>query len=129
MKPRPSGWIVALIVVALATACEDDLTGIEGSCIALVNVHGVGFGESAAGPLDPASVASEPYLTVTRNTGCLDQGEPADPWMHGESNFLEPGTTLHAIEGFDPAERLAVYYELVDEWQALEPRVVDHPDP
>lgn len=129
MKPRPSGWIVALIVVALATACEDDLTGIEGLCINLVNVHGVGFGESSAGPLDPASVSSEPYLTVTLNTGCLDQGEPVDPWMHGESNFLEPGTTLHTIEGFDPAERLAVYYELIDEWQVLEPRVVDHPEP
>lgn len=121
MKPLESGWIVALFVVALATACADVPTGIEGLCIKLVNVHGVAFGESSASPPDPASVSSEPYLTVTRNTGCLDQGEPADPWMHGESNFLEPGTTLHEIEGVDPTERLAFYDEFMQEWQAMEP--------
>ena len=123
MKPPRRRWFIVttLAAVALAAACSDSATGLEGMCLAAVNVDGVIFVESAADPPDPTSASSAPYLTVTRNTGCLDQGEPSDPLMHAESNFLEPGTTLHTIDGFDPTERLAVYYELIDEWLPLAP--------
>ena len=102
------------------TACGSP-TSTEGTCIAVVNVDGVFYGDAPDPRPTPAEVSSEPYLEITRNTGCLDQGEQADPLGHGESNFLEVGTTLHRIEGYEPGERLAHWAPVIGEWLALSP--------
>ena len=120
MNTRGFAWLAAVALVPLV-GCGDDATGPEALCLAVVNVEGVIFAEVAGGPVAPELVSSEPVLTVTRNTGCLDMGQPSEPLASGESNYLEVGTTLHAIEGFDPTERLAVYSELIDEWTPIGP--------
>jgi len=58
---------------------------------------------------------------VTRNTGCLDTGQPADPLAPGESNFLDAGTALHRVSGFATTERLAYWAPVVSEWLAVSP--------
>lgn len=119
-----SGVRTVLAAVALGAAlaaCDEGPVGAEGTCVAAVNIEGVTFTSSGA-PAPPSNaVASTPYLTITRNTGCLDQGQPADPLAHGESNFLEVGTTLHTVEGYDATERLVYWSDVVDEWLVLEP--------
>ncbi|MBR9991150.1 MAG: hypothetical protein KFH98_15420, partial [Gemmatimonadetes bacterium] len=74
-----------------------------------------------AGYADPSAVSPEPYLTISRNTGCLDQGQPGGDLAHGESNFLAVGTTLHRIAGSEPHEALAVWRPLIEEWEVLRP--------
>jgi hypothetical protein len=69
----------------------------------------------------PQADVSDVVLHVTRNTGCLDQGQPADPLAHGESNFLDAGTVLHRVVGFEPEQRLAHWAPLVGEWLVLAP--------
>lgn len=113
--------LAALGTIAAVAACDDSPTRADGSCVAVVNVHGVFFGSNGPPAVDPETVSSEAFLTVTRSTECLDQGETSDPLAHGESNFLPVGTTLHAIEGYGPEERLAVWSGLVAEWRVLAP--------
>jgi hypothetical protein len=119
MKSKTFGIAVITAVSMLAVACGGDPTGADGSCFAVVSINGAFFTPTQPAPAQER-VSTNVFLTVTRNTGCLDQGEPADPLAHGESNFLEAGTTLHTIEGFDSSERLAHYSEEIQEWLALE---------
>ena len=110
----------ALLVVF--AACSDAVTNADASCVAGVNVDGVMF-RPVGGPgyADPAAVSAEPYLTISRYTGCLDEGQPGGDLAHGEANFLTVGTTLHRIAGFEPHEALAVWYPLIGEWEILRP--------
>lgn len=119
MKSQTFAIAVLTVVSMFTIACGGDPTGADGSCFAVVRVNGAFFTPTQPAP-DRESVSTDVFLTVTRNTGCLDQGEPADPLVHGESNFLEAGTTLHTIKGFDPSERLAFYSDVIEEWLALE---------
>ncbi len=105
-----------LAVAVGAVACGSSLTDLDGTCVAVVNIDGV-FLTSEGGVLPADSVGDE-HLSITRNTGCLDQGQPADPLGPGESNFLEVGTALHRIPGFAHTERLA-YRIGTGEWLTL----------
>lgn len=109
----------ALLLVGLA-GCDDPIA-VNGLCVAVVNVDDVMFLQASEESPATAAVSSDIYLTVTRNTGCLDQGEQAEPLSHGESNFLPVGTTLHQIEGFAPEARLAYWSSELEEWQVLAP--------
>lgn len=99
-------------------ACGGSGTDVEGTCIAVVNVNGVFMTPSGAS-IPPDSV-SDAYVSITRNTGCLDQGEPSSPLLHAESNFLAVGVSLHRVLGFEPDERLAVQRP-TGEWDVLVP--------
>lgn len=113
------GAIRALFLLAVtvgAVACGSSLTDLDGTCVAVVNVDGV-FLTTEGGVLPADSVGDE-HLSITRNTGCLDEGQPADPLGSGESNFLEVGTALHRVPGFAPIERLA-YRIGTGEWLTL----------
>lgn len=110
-----------LMLVITLFGCGDSATGPEASCIAVVNIDGVFYGPDDADAADPTAVATEPYLEITRNTGCLDEGQVEDPLAHGESNFLPVGTELHTIDGFDASERLAWWNDTLDEWSVLRP--------
>ncbi len=108
--------VLGLLVAAAAGACGQSPTDVEGTCVAVVNVDGVFMGTESG--VVPADSVGDEYLTITRNTGCLDQGQPADPLAPGESNFLEVGTALHRVPGFGPTERLAYRID-TGEWLAV----------
>ena len=101
------------------SAC-DNPTELEGSCLAVVNVQGVFFTLAEASATSE-EISEAPYLTITRNTGCLDQGQVARELAHGESNFLAVGSTLHTVAGFEASEGLAYYAPVVEEWVVLVP--------
>jgi hypothetical protein len=109
---------VLLFCAAIAAACGESPSeiDIEGTCIAVANVDGVMM-TTANGVLAADSVGAQ-YLSVTRRTGCLDQGQPSQPLAPGESNFLEVGTALHRVPGFGATERLA-YQIFTGEWLTL----------
>lgn len=111
----------ALLVVF--ASCSDPVATDDASCIAAVNVDGVMFHPvgGPAGYADPSAVSAEPYLTISRHTGCLDEGQPGGDLAHGESNFMAVGTTLHRIAGSEPHEALAVWLPLIGEWEILRP--------
>jgi hypothetical protein len=88
--------------------------------VAVVRLGGVFYTTAPLPPVPPGEIVGA-YLTVTRNTGCLDQGQPADPLAHGESNFLEAGTVLHLVAGYSAGERLAYWAPVVSQWLALAP--------
>lgn len=111
-------------VLTMSAGCQSGQLGPEPLCVAVVNVNGVFFGASSEPRPSSNEVTSHPYLTVTRNTGCLDQGEPSDPLADGESNFLNAGVTLHTVDGHDPSKRLAYWSPTVSEWMVLMPRTV-----
>ena len=114
---------LSLAVASTLVGCDGSTTAAEGLCITAVNVDGAMFTLIEA-PLPAAeAVSTEVYLTVTRDTGCLDQGEASDPLVHGESNFLPVGTTLHEVDGYGPDERLAVWRGNEEEsgWRFLVP--------
>lgn len=110
----------ALLLGLTLAGCSDPVAP-EGSCVAVVNVHGVMYGTPSIEPPAASAVSAEAYLTITRSTGCLDEGQPSDPLAHGESNFLPVGATLHRIEGFEPEERLAHWSDVLEEWRVLAP--------
>jgi hypothetical protein len=110
-----------LPLFALALACTEPAGLVDGLCVAVVNIDGVFFGPLSGYPPAASEVSTESYLQITRNTGCLDEGQPSDPLRHSESNFLPAGTTLHTIAGFEPTERLAVWGSVLGEWQVLGP--------
>ena len=106
-----------MVVLGAALACSSGSpTGVEGTCIAVVNVDGTFM--TSVGDVVAADSVTTTYLEVSRNTGCLDQGEPSDPLQSGESNFLPTGTELHRVIGFEPTERLA-YRIGTGEWLLL----------
>jgi hypothetical protein len=111
----------ALIVVF--ASCSDPVTSADASCVAGVNIDGVMFHPvgGPAGYADPSAVSAAPYLTISRYTGCLDEGQPGGDLAHGEANFLAVGTTLHRIAGYEPHEALAVWLPLIGEWEILRP--------
>lgn len=132
---------VPLLAVLTLAACSSAI-GPEASCIAVVNVDGIDFGPSPSPPLAAADLSDPgtPYAVVSRNTGCLDEGQnlegpvggPLGPpgsggvntgpgLAPGESNFLTEGTELYTVVGFEPSERLAYWADVVGEWLALEP--------
>jgi hypothetical protein len=129
-RENPSGGIpmnrtsTAVLLVAVVAACSEPITS-DRLCVTAVNVAGIIYG-SSGGPsayADPATVSADVYATVTRNTGCQDEGGVRNVALaHGESNFLPAGTTLHRITGFEAAERLAVWRPLIGEWNVLLPR-------
>lgn len=110
---------LSALLLALSLAGCSDPVAATGACVALVNVNDVLY--SPVEPPTVAAVSSDIYLSITRNTGCLDTGQQAEALSHGESNFLPVGTTLHQIEGFDPEERLAHWSSEFEEWQVLAP--------
>jgi hypothetical protein len=111
---------LAIIGLTLLTACGGSLLGVDGSCVAVVNVGGTLFT-----PLDSALVQAgdieEVVVVVSLDTGCLDQGEPSSPLGHGESNFLEVGTEIRRVTGYAAEERLTYWAPVVAEWLALAP--------
>jgi hypothetical protein len=111
----------AALVPALAAllACGES-TGIDGSCVAVVNVDGTLYGPASL-PAVPQAEVGPVYLRVTANTGCLDQGQPPVELEPGMSNFLDPGTELRRVEGFEPEERLTRWAPVVAEWLVLAP--------
>lgn len=112
--------ILPLLLLLLFAACSDS-TGPDGACVAAVNVDGVLFGAIDAPSPSEAELSDEPYLTITRNTGCLDEGQPGGDLSHAESNFLPVGSELFEIGGFAASERLAYWADSVEEWQVLGP--------
>lgn len=90
--PHTTRTLLPLLLL-VSTACGD-ATGPDGACFAAVNVDGVLFGESDVLAPTEAELSNEPYLTITRNTGCLDEGQPGGELAHGESNFLPVGSEL-----------------------------------
>jgi hypothetical protein len=102
-------------------ACDGGSTGPEGLCLAVVNVGGVFYTTPASPPSVAPADVSDLFLEVTRDTGCLDQGEPSDELASGESNFLPAGTALHRVVGFEPEERLTYWAPVVQEWLPLAP--------
>lgn len=108
--------LVPLAVTLGAAACGSSPVDLDRTCVAVVNVDGVFL--TSEGSVLPADSVGEEHLSITRNTGCLDQGQPVDPLGPGESNFLEVGTALHRIAGFAPTERLA-YRIATGEWSTL----------
>lgn len=134
--------VLSLMVAGTFAACGEGSTlAPEASCIAVVNVGGILYGPSSAPAVDPVDLSGDPYVVVTRNTGCLDEvqgrtgplGGKLEPpgggggvttgstLAPGESNFLPEGSELYAISGFEPAERLAYWASVVGEWRVLEP--------
>jgi len=111
---------LALLLAAVLWACGPSTVDVSGGCIAAVNVDGVLFTGGESLRVAPADVGSL-YVVVTRHTGCLDQGEPADPLGHGESNFLDVGTAIHRVVGFEADARLTYWSDVVDEWLPLTP--------
>ena len=110
------------LIVAFAS-CSDPVTSADASCVAGVYVDGVMF-HPVGGPggyADPSAVSAETYLTISRYTGCLDEGQPGGELAHAESNFLAVGTTLHRIAGSEPHEALAIWLPLIGEWEILRP--------
>lgn len=113
----------ACLLVSFLSACDTGPAApvvSEGLCVAVVNVGGVFYSPDSVPSVSQAEV-SDAVLNVTRNTGCLDQGQPADPLEHGESNFLDAGTVLHRVAGFEPEQRLAYWAPVVAEWLVLAP--------
>jgi hypothetical protein len=120
--PLSAGPIrLGLLCLLVLTACDAGQLGPEGLCVGAVNVNGIFYRAASIYLPASADVSSEPYLIVSRNTGCLDQGEPADPLAHGESNFLAAGTKLHIQTGYEPAERLVHWSPIISEWIVLMP--------
>lgn len=100
--------------------CSESV-GLEGLCVAAVNVDGVDFRQIDVPSPGEEDLSDEPYLSITRNTGCLDEGQPGGELSHGESNFLAVGTELFEVDGFAPSERLAYWAEPIEEWRVLGP--------
>lgn len=105
-----------LLLAAVVSGCGESPVGVEGTCVAVANIDGV-FMTTGEGVLAPDSVGTR-YLTISRRTGCLDQGQASEPLAPGESNFLEVGTELHRVAGFAATERLA-YRIHTGEWRTL----------
>jgi len=125
--------VITLLIgsLSLFAGCRRGPTGVDATCIAAVNVHGVLYVPTSIPSLDSTKVETDVYLTVTRDTGCLDQGEPGASLADGESNFLPVGTTLHRITDTPPEWRLAYWEPEVHVWRALEPppRPIGAPQP
>jgi hypothetical protein len=117
-----SAAAAAWVLVVALTACEGGPSGptVAGLCVGVVNVGGV-FYTHASGASAPAADIGDVHLTISRTTGCLDTGQPADPLAPGESNFLEARTALHRVEGYPAAERLAYWSPIVSVWLSLAP--------
>lgn len=105
-----------VLAVGAAGACGQSPVEVDGTCVAVVNVDGVYM--TTEGGVVPVDSVGVPYLTVGRSTGCLDQGEPNDPLGPGESNFLEAGTELRRVAGYEATERLAYRIDS-GEWLAV----------
>ena len=118
--PTVAAMMVTVGLMATAGACGTDPM-VSQACVAVVQVGGLMY--TADGEvLDPTAVDPEPFATVTRQIGCDDTIEHPgqgfdDVDEDGESNFLPPGATLHAIEGVGTSEALAV--ERNGEWQRV----------
>ena len=110
-------------LLGIFAACSNPIASADATCFAAVNVAGITFRPvvGTTGYADPSDVSGEPYLTIVRHTGCLDQGQPDRDLAHAESNFLAVGTTLHPIAGSEPHEALATWFPLIGEWQILSP--------
>jgi hypothetical protein len=112
--------VVVLALGLLAGCGESTLSVADGSCVAVVNVDGTFYGPASLPSLPPAEVGPV-YLIVTANTGCLDQGQPPVELESGMSNFLDSGTELRRVAGFEPEVRLTYWAPVVGEWLALAP--------
>jgi hypothetical protein len=117
---RALGASVALIVLVGCDLSPAGPFASDGLCVAVINVGGVLYSRASL-PSVPPDAVSDAFLHVTRNTGCLDQGQPADPLAPGESNFLDAGTVLHRVVGFRTEERLVHWSPVVAEWLVLMP--------
>lgn len=118
--PAPRSVLLLLLLLVGLPGCSDPVAS-DGLCLTAVNVGGVLFTLAEGDAPAAAAVVQEPLVTVTRNSGCLDQGEADVELAPGESNFLPVGTTIHRITGYDADERLAVLYGVSGGWQALAP--------
>jgi hypothetical protein len=114
---------ILIPALGLLVACGESTVAVEGSCVAAVNIDGTTYHPASLPPVLAEDVGAF-YVEVTLNTGCLDQGEPPVELGHGESNFLEVGTKIHRVDGFEPEERLALWAPIVGEWSPLVPHPV-----
>ena len=113
----------ALLFLTALAACGGSAVGVEGSCVAAVNVDGIDFTGGGLGSIPPDRVGTV-HAEVSVYTGCQDQGWPTQEaleWAPGTSNFLPVGTRIHRVDGFSAHERLTYWSDVVDEWLALTP--------
>lgn len=113
-----------LLLAALVTvACDVPATGPQASRapIAMVRVGDLMFvGSGVLG----SEVVGEPVATVVRNITCdgvhIGNTYISDVclWEDGDAQILPVGTTLHAIESHDTAQRLTALHD--DEWIVLQ---------
>jgi hypothetical protein len=108
------------LAVGLLAACGEATLDVDGSCVAVVNVGGTLYTPASLPSVAPADVGPV-HVEVTLDTGCLDQGQPSVELGHGESNFLDVGTKIHRVDGFEPEERLTHWSDVVEEWLLLAP--------
>jgi hypothetical protein len=111
---------VMLAAAGLLAGCDDSAFGVDGLCVAVVNVDGTFYTPASLPSVEPGDVGAV-RIEVTLNTGCLDQGEPPVELGPGDSNFLDEGTQIHRVAGFEPGERLTYWAPVVQEWLALAP--------
>lgn len=113
------GVLTGLVAVAALGCYEPSAPAVDASCVATVRVNDLLY-TLYAGPEDlPAGYApGTPYATVTALRECYDvivytsnQQVESFGLEEGESNFLPAGTHLYAIDGFDPADRLAARHQ------------------
>lgn len=93
----------------------------DATCIAAVNVHGVHYVLSPLVAVTPADISSEPDVEITRNTGCLDQGEPAEDLAHGSRTSFRPARRFTESRGTSPSTRWPFGADLIAEWQVVSP--------
>jgi len=131
MKPRFARTSILLLGTA-ACACSS-LVGTDPSCLAVLELDGVRYGESEIQTPLESDIDPQAYAAVTRALACLDEpglmGQGGDvsapaaasglPPRSADSNFLPLGTTLHRIAGFDPTERLAYWSSSYEIWRVV----------
>ena len=119
--------------MAAICSCSSSV-GTDPSCLAVIELDGVRYGESEVrAPLE-SNIDSAVYAAVTRALACVDEPELAGQAGNlsapsavsesqiprpADSNYLPLGTTLHRVAGFDPTERLAYWSSTYLIWRVV----------
>lgn len=118
--------MTTLLVLPLLAACDGLPTSpepeLETVCVAAVRLGGLWYGVSSD-TISAAVVSSDVFGTALREVTCNDTLPLPDGAItdhrDGDVVGFALGTTFHAVEGFEPSQRLAVM--LQGAWVILRP--------
>lgn len=123
MTQYASRTLLPIVALALSlSGCSSPAEpSLESACLPAVLLGGTVY-QLAPDERPPAEAPPAEVVAVVQrlNAVCPDTpGAPGAPLVaDGDSNFFPVGTTLHAIPGVSPMERVAV--EWLGEWLVLE---------